>query len=140
MNVSDVSSTGGLRLDSATVGGGPLRDAAGDPEAASFRAALLERARERVDDVVDRFVATTLVFPIIQKASDSPFRSEMFDGGFTESSFRGRLNQIYADQIAGSDRLSISRSLGHRFHQWLEHQDNAALERVVGQKGLDTLG
>lgn len=102
-------------------------------------AALFQQAVKGVEKVASQFVSTALVFPLLEQVSDSPFKTEMFDGGFTEKAFRQRLNMYMADNIT-SGNLGVSQSITNRLTEWLKNQPPAKWQQVAAFKGIDLNG
>ncbi len=133
------------RLGSAAAGGvsgnppaigEPPADRPGGP---AFESAL-RRAEKAVDSVVDKFIATALIYPMLEQIGDSPFKTSMFDGGFTEDSFRSRMNLELADQIASSSSLGVSDIVSQRLGQWLGQQTSIDTLNGVAKMGIDAIG
>ena len=103
-------------------------------------AALYERAAAAVDRVTVKFIATALIYPLLEQISEGPFKSELFDGGFTQSAFRQRLNMRFADEIATNSRFAAGEVLGGRLREWVEHQSPATLRQADWIKGVNTIG
>lgn len=104
------------------------------------RAELERRAGSVINNVVGKFIATALIYPMLEQISDSPFKTEMFDGGFTEHAFRSRLNTIFADEIGTSTRMSLGQALNQRLTDWLRVQNDGVVRKVAEHKGIDTIG
>lgn len=101
---------------------------------------LRGRAGERVDEVVDAFMATVFFYPLLEQMGDSPFRSARFDGGFAESSFQGRLHERLADAIAASPRVGVGGVIRQRLDQWVQRQSAERLRELTGSTGVDVHG
>lgn len=102
--------------------------------------AIYHQAEQALDKIADQFVATALVYPMLEQAGNDPFKSDLFDGGLTESAFRQRLNMHFADEIAASTDFSFSKSMTQQLRQWVRNQSPEALERAGWFKGTDTVG
>ena len=97
-------------------------------------------AERAVDSVVDKFIATAFFYPMLQQMNESPFKIEMFDGGFAEQAFRSRLNLHLADGIASGSNLSVAEVLTGRLMDWLKNQPDDKLQEIAQTKGIDTIG
>ena len=106
----------------------------GDP---AFRT-LFDKARARIDELANRFVATTFFYPLLQQVSDSPFKTERFDGGFTERAFRLQLNEQLADRIATGPNVSVGGAVSRQLMDWLKNQPVETVEQIAQE--VDTLG
>ena len=120
----------------------PTRSLANDP---SFkqdldRELLLTRVEAVVNNVVDQFIATAFIYPILQQAQQSPFKTPRFDGGFTGDVFQRELNVHLADEIATSSNLDVSNVLTDRLMIWVNDQNNSKLLETVQHRGFDAIG
>lgn len=104
------------------------------------RADAFAAAGRAVDTVVDKFIATAFFYPMLQQMNKSPFKIEMFDGGFPEQAFRSRLNLHLADGIASGSNLSVTEVLTGRLMDWLKNQPDSKLQEIAQTKGFDTIG
>jgi hypothetical protein len=66
-------------------------------------------------EAVTRFVATTLIAPLLKQFAAEPFKSDLFHGGFAEDAFRQQLDTVLADRIAASPKLPIVDHLYQSF-------------------------
>ena len=103
-------------------------------------AALYERATVAVDRVMDKFVSTALVYPLLEQMSEGSFKTQLFDGGFTESAFQQQLNLRFADEIATNSRFAVNEALGRHLRQWVGQQSPATLRQATWIKGVDIIG
>ena len=126
-----------------TIGGGTAGAASGRvPRAddqASFENEMMKQAEAVIDRITDKFVATALVYPMLEQMGDSRFKTEYFDGGFTEDAFASRLNMYLADEISASSRLPVSQVLNRQLIGWL-HNNPTRAENVANTQRIDTLG
>ncbi len=99
---------------------------------------LYDKAREKINEIADQFVATTFFYPLLQQVSDSPFKTDRFDGGFTEQVFRQQLNERLADNIAAGHKISISSAVGRQLMNWLKNQPVETVKRIAEE--VDTVG
>ena len=99
-----------------------------------------KQAEAKIDEVVNKFVATAFFYPILQQLGDSPFKTAMFDGGFTQDAFQSRLNLRMADELASSSRLSLSNVLGQKLRNWLGYQSQDKIKDIAQRKGFDVRG
>ena len=102
--------------------------------------AVYAQAVKAVEHLAGQFVSTALVYPLLEQASDSPFKTEMFDGGFTEDSFRQRLNVKMADEITTGGGFMVNQALTGRLTDWLKNQPPQVWQRVASFKGVDLNG
>ena len=102
-------------LPSATTTAAASRAATGS--AASFES-MLDAAGQRsqqIGEAGDQLVSTAFVLPLLSQLRDSPFKSEMFDGGQAEQIFGQQLDTILADRITSSANFGISDALVRQF-------------------------
>ena len=99
---------------------------------------LYDKARENINKIADQFVATTFFYPLLQQVSDSPFKTDRFDGGFTEQAFRQQLNERLADNIAAGHEISVSSAIGRQLMDWLKNQPVETVERIAQE--VDVVG
>ena len=99
---------------------------------------LYDKAREKINEIADQFVATTFFYPLLQQVSDSPFKTDRFDGGFTEQAFRQQLNERLADNIAAGHEISVSSAVGRQLMNWLKDQPVETVKRIAQE--VDTVG
>ena len=118
----------------ATAGHVPQADGQG-----SFENEMMKRAEAVIDRITDKFVANALVYPLLENMGDSPFKTEYFDGGFTEDVFSSRLNMYLADEITASSQLPVSEVLNRHLTDWLRSHP-AHAENIVNTQRIDTLG
>lgn len=118
----------------ATAGHVPQADGQG-----SFENEMMKRAEAVIDRITDKFVANALVYPLLEHMGDSPFKTEYFDGGFTEDAFSSRLNMYLADEITASSQLPVSEVLNRHLTDWLRSHP-AHAENIVNTQRIDTLG
>jgi len=82
--------------------------AAGD---APFNAELKQAEARRA---AEQFVATSLLFPLLEQMQNDPFKTDLFHGGFGEDAFMQQWNQVIADRIVQSADLPIVREVENR--------------------------
>jgi len=63
----------------------------------------------------DQLVSTAFILPLLEKARNDPFKSELFHGGRGEEVFGQQLDVIFADNITKSSNFGISDALVRRF-------------------------
>jgi hypothetical protein len=99
MELSAINPTSGnaLKLQANTAG-----------SSASF-AGELKNAEAR--QAAEQFVASSLVFPLLEQLQNDPFKTDLFHGGFGEDAFMQQWNQITADRIVQSADLPIVREV-----------------------------
>ena len=117
-----------------------VRSAIGQPQgpAAAFQH-LLAGARQKVDGLNRKLIATTFLAPILQRMDDDPLRSDWLDGGFAAGAFKSRLNNHLADRIAQTTNFTLAESLNRQFDPWLSQQPGTRLERIAAMR-IDTVG
>jgi hypothetical protein len=81
---------------------------------------------EAIRDHVGEFLGQTFIQPVLAKMSESPFKSDYFDGGGAERAFRGQLNQQLSEKIG--------RSMADGF---AKHLSRAIAGRVAERDGQD---
>lgn len=129
-------------VNSTVLGGAADTTAGHVPHAdgqGSFENEMMKRAEAVIDRVTDKFVANALVYPLLEHMGDSPFKTEYFDGGFTEDAFSSRLNMYLADEITASSQLPVSEVLNQHLTDWLRSHP-AHAENIVNTQRIDTLG
>ena len=100
---------------------------------------MMKQAEAVIDRITDKFVATALVYPLLEQMHDSEFKSEYFDGGFTEDAFGSRLNMYLADEISASSRLPVSEVINRQLIGWLRNNP-AHADSIANTQRIDTLG
>lgn len=68
-------------------------------------------AEDRGRTAANQLVATALVQPILAELRNSPFKSDLFDGGRAEEVFGQQLDTVLAERIASSAGFGASSAL-----------------------------
>ncbi len=84
-------------------------DAAGDP---TLFDAQLRKAEAK--QAAEQFVASSLIFPLLEQMQNDPFKTDLFHGGFGEDAFMQQWNQTIADRMTQSADLPIVREVENR--------------------------
>ncbi len=71
-------------------------------------------AKEKAQTVGNQLVATAMIQPILAELRNSPFKSDLFDGGRAEEVFGQQLDTTLADRIASSPAFSSGLGLAGR--------------------------
>lgn len=101
-------------------------------------AEVFNQAKEKLNQVAQKLVASALLIPLMQQMRDDPFKSEMFHGGFGEDVFMQQLDTRLADRIAAHTGIPLVNTLTEHFTRWLKDHPQQ-IERAA-QSRIDTLG
>jgi len=78
----------------------PLNTGPAPVDGRSFDAELQRQSDVR--EFARQFLSSALVRPIFQQMHESPWKSELFHGGFAEDTFNGMLDTHLADRVVRS--------------------------------------
>ncbi|MBI1367589.1 MAG: hypothetical protein GC162_02930 [Planctomycetes bacterium] len=70
---------------------------------------------QQVRDAATEMVSMALVLPMLKMARNDPFKSDLFHGGQGEDAFGAQLDQIRAQQVAGSVSTNLVEAVYRQF-------------------------
>lgn len=108
-------------------------------ETAEGFAAQFEAAEEKLRASSAKLVASALLLPLLNRLQEDPLRSDLFNGGMAEDSFRNMLNTRLADSVVQRSDFGITERVHEPMVKWLRAQPPETLQRVAMMR-IDTLG
>ena len=90
---------------------------AGLPDPTGASTDQFDARMRKVERLTEQLVASTFLVPLLNRMQNDPFRSDLMHGGFAEDVFQSQLNTQWADGMARSMNLPITRRLKEQFAQ-----------------------
>ncbi|MEM9883383.1 MAG: rod-binding protein [Planctomycetota bacterium] len=86
--------------------------------------------RDEAHAAADQLVATAFVLPLLAQARNSPFRSELFDGGRAEAAFGQQLDVIFAENITRAANFGLGDAIAKRLGSGTKELDDASVNQI----------
>ena len=102
-------------------------------------ASLFKAAEAKLRASSEKLVASALLLPLLNRMQSDPFRSDLFNGGMAEDSFRSMLNTQLADDVVHRSDFGITERVHEPMARWLRSQPPETLQRIAKMR-IDTLG